>query len=103
MKKLIKVDFQLLSLTTYVNVFLFHVMFGLDGDALETKTRVKSAAHELNKNIMFYLHIPALSTGGVTKTLQSTLITDGGNFLEEPFLNSGQQPLLTLTEFVIIK
>ena len=43
-------------------------MFGLDGDALETKTRVKSAAHELNKNIMFYLHIPALSTGGVTKT-----------------------------------
>ena len=43
-------------------------MFGLDGDALETKTRVKSAAYELNKNIMFYLHIPALSTGGVTKT-----------------------------------
>ena len=68
MNKLIKVDYQLLSLTTYVNVFLFHVMFGLDGDALETKTRVKSAAHELNKNIMFYLHIPALSTGGVTKT-----------------------------------
>ena len=57
-------------LTTYVNVFLSHVIFGLDGDALETKTRVKSAAHELNKNIMFYLHIPTLPTaGGVTKTL----------------------------------
>ena len=50
-------------------MFLSLVMFGLDGDALETKTRVKIAAHELNKNIMFYLHIPALSTGGITKTL----------------------------------
>ena len=49
-------------------MFLSLVMFGLDGDALETKTRVKIAAHELNKNIMFYLHISALPTGGITKT-----------------------------------